>query len=78
MKINILAVGNIKENYFAGACEEYSKRLGKFCDINIIEVQEKNKLSTPEQCLLAEAKDIEYIIVFLTPSSENPLTKSPR
>ena len=59
MKINILAVGNIKENYFAGACEEYSKRLGKFCDINIIEVQEKNKLSTPEQCLLAEAKDIE-------------------
>ena len=55
----MLAVGNIKENYFAGACEEYSKRLGKFCDINIIEVQEKNKLSTPEQCLLAEAKDIE-------------------
>lgn len=59
MKINILAVGNIKENYFAGACEEYSKRLGKFCDINIIEIQEKNKLSTPEQCLLTEAKDIE-------------------
>ena len=59
MKINILAVGNIKENYFAGACEEYSKRLGKFCDINIIEIQEKNKLSTPEQCLLAEAKDVE-------------------
>ncbi|MGN1162793.1 MAG: 23S rRNA (pseudouridine(1915)-N(3))-methyltransferase RlmH [Christensenellales bacterium] len=59
MKINILAVGNIKETYFVKACEEYAKRLGKFCDLNIIEIQEKNKLSTPEQCLYAEAKDIE-------------------
>lgn len=59
MKINIVAVGNLKESFFAEACEEYKKRLGKFCEINIIELQEKNKLSSPSQTLLAEAKDIE-------------------
>lgn len=68
MKINIVAVGNIKENYFAQACEEYTKRLSKFCDIKIVEVQEKNKLSSPEQCLFVEAKDIKkyltgYVVV---------------
>lgn len=59
MKINIVAVGNLKESFFAEACEEYKKRLGKFCEINIIELQEKTKFSTPAQTLFEEAKDIE-------------------
>lgn len=59
MKINIVAIGNIKESFFADACDEYKKRLGKFCEVNIVELQEKNKLSSPTQTLLAEAKDIE-------------------
>lgn len=53
-----MAVGNLKENFFVEACEEYKKRLGKFCDVKVVEVQEKNKPS-PSQTLLAEAKDIE-------------------
>ena len=40
MKINIIAVGKIKESFFREAISEYSKRLSKFCTLNIIEVDE--------------------------------------
>lgn len=42
MKINIVAVGKIKEKYYTDAIAEYKKRLGKFCEFNIIEVPEKS------------------------------------
>ena len=38
--INILCVGKIKEKFFKDAIEEYSKRLSKYCNLNIIEVQD--------------------------------------
>lgn len=40
--INIVAVGKIKEKYFADAINEYAKRLGRFCKFNIIEVSESS------------------------------------
>lgn len=42
IKINIVCVGKVKERYFADGIEEYKKRLSKFCEFNIIEVQEEN------------------------------------
>ena len=38
--INILCVGKIKEKFFKDAIDEYSKRLSKYCNLNIIEVQD--------------------------------------
>lgn len=40
MKINIVAIGKIKENYLKDALAEYAKRLSKFCNLNIIELSE--------------------------------------
>lgn len=40
MKISIVSVGKIKESFFREAISEYSKRLSKFCTLNIIEVDE--------------------------------------
>ncbi len=48
LNINILCVGKIKENYLKDAIKEYSKRLSKYCNLNIIEVPDEtvpNKLS---------------------------------
>ena len=42
IKINVVAVGKIKEKYFNEGISEYSKRLGKYCEFNIIEVAEEN------------------------------------
>ena len=40
MKINIIAVGKIKESFFREAIEEYKKRISKFATINIIELED--------------------------------------
>ena len=47
MKIDILTVGKIKENYLKEGVSEYSKRLSRYCDLKIIEVADE---STKEEC----------------------------
>lgn len=42
IKVNILAVGKVKESYFAEGIREYSKRLSRFCEFNITEIKEEN------------------------------------
>lgn len=39
--INIVCVGKIKEKYLKDAILEYSKRLSKYCKLNIIEVPDE-------------------------------------
>ena len=41
MKIDILAVGKIKEKYYRDAVDEYAKRLSKYVKLNIIEVKDE-------------------------------------
>ncbi len=40
MKVNIVCVGKIKEKYFVDAVFEYKKRMSRFAQFNIIEVDE--------------------------------------
>lgn len=40
--IKILCVGKIKENFFKDAISEYSKRLSKYTNLQIIEVDDIN------------------------------------
>ena len=46
MKVTVLSVGKIKEKYLKDGIEEYSKRLSKYCKLNIIEVADEK---TPDQ-----------------------------
>lgn len=41
MKIKIICVGKIKEKFFKDAIDEYSKRLSKFANLEIIEVSDE-------------------------------------
>ncbi len=41
MKIKIIAVGKIKEKYLVEGIKEYSKRLSKYCSLEIIEVSDE-------------------------------------
>lgn len=45
MNIDIVCVGRIKERYLTDAIAEYSKRLSRYCKLNIIEVADEK---TPE------------------------------
>ena len=38
--IEIICVGKIKEKYFTAAIDEYSKRLGRYCNFKITQVQD--------------------------------------
>lgn len=72
MKINLIAVGKIKEKYLKDAIDEYAKRLSKFCSLNIIEVNEsvakvenesnkKKSLEDEAQSIISKLKN-EYVI----------------
>ena len=58
VKINVIAVGKVKENYFLDGIKEYSKRLSSYCEFKIFELEEENykKVSTS---LIEEIKEKE-------------------
>ena len=58
MKINIVCVGKIKERFFTDAINEYLKRISRFADLKIIEVDEASKLSNLEQKSKAEGEKL--------------------
>lgn len=57
MTINIVCVGNLKEKFWREACQEYQKRLSRFCKLKIIEIEEQNNLS-PQKTLEKEGSEI--------------------
>ena len=54
MKINILCIGKIKEKFYIQACNEYIKRLSKFHNINIIELEEEKLVKNATQADIAK------------------------
>jgi 23S rRNA (pseudouridine1915-N3)-methyltransferase len=56
IKISIICVGKIKEKYWLDAIAEYSKRLSRYCKLNIIEVADEK---TPEDASDAECDAIK-------------------
>ena len=55
MNINIIAVGKIKEKYIEEGIKEFSKRLSRYCNLRIIEVDDEK---APENL---SRKDMEAI-----------------
>ena len=41
MRITILAVGKIKERFYADAIAEYAKRLGRYCKLELLQVADE-------------------------------------
>lgn len=41
MKITVVAVGRLKERFLKDGIAEYSKRLSRFCELKLIEVQDE-------------------------------------
>lgn len=52
IKVNIVCVGKIKEPYLRQAMEEYSKRLSRFCRLNVVELEEGKSLSAEAPAIL--------------------------
>lgn len=59
LNISIVCVGKIKENYLKDAISEYSKRLSKFCNLNIIELSDEKLPSKLNDSIINEIKNKE-------------------
>jgi ribosomal RNA large subunit methyltransferase H len=74
VKIKIICVGKIKEKYIISGINEYSKRLSKYCNLDIIEIMDENFIQNPnseeieiiktkeENKILKHINDKDYII----------------
>ena len=56
MKVTVIGVGRLKEKYWQLAIDEYSKILGKYIKLNIIEVADEK---APENLSVAEAQIVK-------------------
>ena len=59
MKITLITVGKIKEKYFTDAISEYSKRLSRYCKMDIIEVPDEKTPDGASETLETQIKDKE-------------------
>ena len=75
MNITVVSVGKIKEKYLVDGIAEYSKRLSKYCKLNLIEVPDEKapeNLSVQDELIvkkkegvriLSKIKENTYLIV---------------
>ncbi len=61
IKINLVCMGFLKENYWKAAVDEYAKRLSRFCTLKIVEIEE----TVNQNITLALEKDAKKISPYL-------------
>ncbi len=59
MKITLITVGKIKEKYFTDAILEYSKRLSRYCKLEIVEVADEKTPDGASEGLENQIKEKE-------------------
>lgn len=64
IKINVVCVGKVKENYYKEAIAEYLKRLKRFCEVSFIECKDETFSKEPSpadivRLLKKEGENIE-------------------
>lgn len=72
INITLIAVGKLKEKYLRDAVDEYYKRLGAFCKINIIEIDEEKIGDNPSSAQIQNVIEKEgQRIIKKIPKSSN-------
>jgi len=59
IKVTIIAVGKIKEKYFTDAIKEYSKRLSRYCKLEVVEVADEKTPDGASEVLEEQIRSIE-------------------
>ena len=59
LRINVICVGKIKEKYLQDAIQEYSKRLSKYCTLNIVELNDEKVPQNLNDSLINQIKEKE-------------------
>ena len=59
LHLRIIAVGTLREEWQRLGCEEYKKRMGAFCRLQVIEIPETRLPKNPSDAQIAAALHIE-------------------
>ena len=59
MKITVIAVGKIKEKFFEDAIGEYSKRLSRYCKLEILQVPDEKTPDNASETVETQIKEKE-------------------
>lgn len=64
MNIKIICIGKLKEKYWTGAVAEYSKRLTRYCSLEILELKESpsDDVDFEGDEILGKIKKDDYVI----------------
>ena len=78
MNIKILCVGKIKEKFYRDAISEYSKRLSKYCSLEIVEVNDEktSENSTENEINIIKDKEGERILKHIKDYNNDILANS--
>lgn len=71
MKVSVIAVGKLKEKYLKDGIDEYAKRLSRFCELEIIEVEDEQAPEniSPAKEQQIKKKEAERILKRVKPGS---------
>ena len=59
MKISLITVGKLKEKYLTSAVSEYTKRLGRYCTVEIVQVADEKAPETLSEAEKTQILDAE-------------------
>ena len=59
MKITVLCVGKVKEKFFTDAIKEYSKRLSRYCKLEIVEAADEKTPDGASELVVNQIKEKE-------------------
>ena len=60
LTINVVCIGKIKEKFFKDAIDEYSKRLSKYCKLNILELPDEKIPDKLNPNIESDIKSMEF------------------
>ncbi len=64
IKVTLIALGKLKESYLRDAVLEYTKRLSRYCDMEIIELEPVKLPEVPSRAQIDAALEKEAEIIF--------------
>lgn len=62
IKVNIVCVGKIKEDFYRQAVAEYTKRLSRFCKVEIKELAEGKNIEEEAESIVRAAKGYVFAL----------------
>ena len=66
MKVTLITVGKIKEKFFQDAIAEYSKRLSRYCKLEIVQVADEKTPDGASEAVETQIKEKEASGFYLT------------